>query len=254
MMSESHALTPTLEDYLETIARLVAREGAAHAKDIAEAVSVHISTVTTALRSLSEKGFINYAPYQAATLTEEGREMADRIVGRHEAISRFLSEILLVGEKLAEENACRMEHVLDREVMEHLSLFARFVRECPRTGDDWLDRFRYFLEHNGSPPKDEEAMKDWLGRFQQKLEHRKEKERVNKMTLDKLKAGRRGKIVKVGGGGPVRRRIVDMGVVKGTPVEVVKVAPLGDPIEVKIKGYSLSLRKEEAAGITVEPE
>jgi len=54
-MSKAYTLTPTLEDYLEAIGRLVARKGDAHAKDIAHAVSVHISTVTTALRSLSEK-------------------------------------------------------------------------------------------------------------------------------------------------------------------------------------------------------
>lgn len=73
-------------------------------------------------------------------------------------------------------------------------------------------------------------------------------------TLDKLKPGQRGKIVSVGGGGGLKRRIVDMGVVRGTPVEVVKVAPLGDPIDVKVKGYHLSLRKQEAASISIEAE
>jgi len=253
-MTDSHALTPTLEDYLEAIGRLVAREGAAHAKDIADAVSVHISTVTTALRSLAEKGFINYVPYQAATLTKEGQKAADRIVGRHEALSSFLSEILLVDRKVAEENACRMEHVLDAKVMEHLSLFARFVRECPRAGEDWLERFRYYLEHDGKPPKNDADMKKWLGEFRQKLEHHGEGDEEDMVTLNNLGAGRKGKIVKVKGGGALRRRIVDMGVVKGTPVEVIKVAPLGDPIEVKIKGYNLSLRKEEAADITVKPQ
>ncbi|MFY9375583.1 MAG: FeoA family protein [Kiritimatiellia bacterium] len=53
------------------------------------------------------------------------------------------------------------------------------------------------------------------------------------------------------GAGPVARRIADMGVTKGSVVEVVRVAPLGDPIDVKIKGYHLSLRKAEAAGISV---
>jgi len=180
--------------------------------------------------------------------------VADRIVGRHEAIRRFLSEILLVSEQVADENACRMEHILDQEVMEHLSLFAQFVRECPRAGDDWLERFRYYLEHDGQPPKDDAAMKKWLGEFHQKLEHGREGDKKDMMTLNNLEAGRKGKIVKVKGSGALRRRIVDMGVVKGTLVEVVKVAPLGDPIEVKIKGYNLSLRKEEAADITVEPE
>jgi ferrous iron transport protein A len=72
------------------------------------------------------------------------------------------------------------------------------------------------------------------------------------MTLDRVKKGQQAKILKVGTMGPIRRRIIDMGAVSGTPVHVVKVAPLGDPIEIKIKGYSLTLRREEAAAIQVE--
>ena len=71
-------------------------------------------------------------------------------------------------------------------------------------------------------------------------------------TLDRLKPGKKASIVKVGSEGAIRRRMADMGMVRGTTVEVVKVAPLGDPIEVKVKGYNLSLRKDEAAAITIE--
>lgn len=71
--------------------------------------------------------------------------------------------------------------------------------------------------------------------------------------LDTLEPGRKGRIVKVTGHGPIRRRIADMGVVPGVVVEVERVAPLGDPLEVKLLGYHLSLRKEEASGISVEP-
>ena len=70
--------------------------------------------------------------------------------------------------------------------------------------------------------------------------------------LSDLKPGQRGMISRVGGGGQTHRRILDMGVVPHTEVEVERVAPLGDPIEVKIKGYHLSLRKEEAANVYVE--
>ena len=70
--------------------------------------------------------------------------------------------------------------------------------------------------------------------------------------LADLKPKERGKIVRVGGGGDIRRRILDMGVVPQTEVEVERVAPLGDPIEVKVKGYHLSLRRKEAANIYVE--
>ncbi len=71
-------------------------------------------------------------------------------------------------------------------------------------------------------------------------------------TLRDVKPGQKARIVKVGGLGAVNRRIVEMGFTPGTMIEVERVAPLGDPIDVKVKGYHLSLRKEDAAGITVQ--
>jgi len=70
--------------------------------------------------------------------------------------------------------------------------------------------------------------------------------------LSELKKGGRGKVVKISGGGSVGQRLMDMGLVTGSEVEMQGVAPLGDPIEIRVKGYNLTLRKEEAAGITVE--
>lgn len=70
--------------------------------------------------------------------------------------------------------------------------------------------------------------------------------------LSELEPKEKGKIVRVGGKGSIHRRLLDMGVVSGTSVEVVRAAPLGDPIEIKLKGYNLTLRKKEAANIQVE--
>lgn len=71
------------------------------------------------------------------------------------------------------------------------------------------------------------------------------------MTLRDLKPGEEGLVTRIGDKGPLRRRIMDMGVTPGVRIKVVKVAPLGDPIEVKLRGYDLSLRKDEAAQIEV---
>lgn len=71
------------------------------------------------------------------------------------------------------------------------------------------------------------------------------------MTLKDLKPGQEGKVVSIGEKGPMRRRIMDMGVTPGVIVKVVKVAPLGDPIEITVRGYELSLRKEEAENIQI---
>ena len=70
--------------------------------------------------------------------------------------------------------------------------------------------------------------------------------------LSELEPEEKGMIVRVGGRGSIHRRLLDMGVVSGTSVEVVRAAPLGDPIEIKLKGYNLTLRKKEAANIQVE--
>ena len=72
------------------------------------------------------------------------------------------------------------------------------------------------------------------------------------MKLWALKCGQTGRITKMEGMGPLKRRLMDMGVLVGEPVRMEKVAPLGDPLEVTVKGYRLSLRKKEADGITVE--
>ena len=71
-------------------------------------------------------------------------------------------------------------------------------------------------------------------------------------NLARLAPGDRARITAVGAVGPMRRRLMDMGVLPGEEVEVWKVAPLGDPIEVRIRSYRLSLRKKEAEGIAVE--
>jgi ferrous iron transport protein A len=72
------------------------------------------------------------------------------------------------------------------------------------------------------------------------------------MTLDELKPGQSGRITAIGVVGPLRRRLMDMGVLVGEEVKVIKVAPLGDPLEVSLKSYRLSLRRQEAQGLDVE--
>lgn len=74
------------------------------------------------------------------------------------------------------------------------------------------------------------------------------------MTLDLLKPGESGIITTVGGEGALRLRLLDMGIIPKTKVKVQKIAPLGDPIQLLIRGYDLTIRKEDAARIEVEKE
>ncbi|MGF6990988.1 ferrous iron transport protein A [Lachnospiraceae bacterium PM6-15] len=71
-------------------------------------------------------------------------------------------------------------------------------------------------------------------------------------TLKDVRPGQSVSVVKLRGEGALKRRIMDMGITKGTSVYVRKVAPLGDPVEITVRGYELSLRKEDAAMVEVE--
>lgn len=70
-------------------------------------------------------------------------------------------------------------------------------------------------------------------------------------TLDQVKPGQRVKILRMGGAAAANRRLVDMGLTSNTVVSVLRVAPLGDPVEIKVRGYNLLLRKAEARGVEV---
>lgn len=73
------------------------------------------------------------------------------------------------------------------------------------------------------------------------------------MTLNQLKIGQSAVITAVGGEGPLRNRLIDMGLIPHTKLTLRKVAPMGDPIEIRIRGYELTLRSDDAANISVEP-
>ena len=71
-------------------------------------------------------------------------------------------------------------------------------------------------------------------------------------TLNQVKVGETVKVTKIAGEGPIKRRIMDMGITKGVEIHVRKVAPLGDPVEITVRNYELSVRKADAAIIEVE--
>jgi DtxR family Mn-dependent transcriptional regulator len=144
-------LTSQLEDYLETIARLLQQQAVARATDIAVQMGVTRASVTSALRSLAEKGLINYQPYSQVTLTPQGAGLAAKIISRHQTLSAFLQEVLRVPPSQAEADACRAEHVLSPEVIERMGRFLGFLKECPRTSQAWRQAFEQFCQGGQSP-------------------------------------------------------------------------------------------------------
>ena len=138
-------LSESMQDYLEAILAIQEKNQVARVKDIAEKLDILKGSVTGALKNLAEKGLINYEPYSFITLTEQGKAIAGEITRRHRVIRDFLQCILLMEPEAADQNACRMEHAMDREAVNRLVAFIEYIYNCPRTGADWIDGFvRYF--------------------------------------------------------------------------------------------------------------
>jgi len=145
-MIQLEALSSNMEDYLEAIFHISKKKQAARAKDIADRVQVNKSSVTGALRSLSDKGLINYAPYDIITLTARGKKLALEIVRRHEALRDFFVNILLIDKAEAEHAACKVEHEVSKNIVDRLISFVEFMEICPRGGQKWLKGFRRHCE------------------------------------------------------------------------------------------------------------
>lgn len=135
IMEKGAPVTSVLEDYLEAILNLCRYDSAARSRDIAESLNVHKSTVTAALKTLGQMELINYAPYEAVTLTPTGRQVAEDVARRHAALRDFFVDVLKVDEGMAEKAACGMEHSVPREIVERLADFAIHMRGCPRLDD-----------------------------------------------------------------------------------------------------------------------
>lgn len=145
-MATSNKLTASQEDYLEAIFHISEEKMAARAKDISLYLDVRASSVTTALRNLGKMELINYAPYDLITLTKKGQRVAKEIVRKHNALQRFLVNVLGVSPEEADDAACKMEHSIPKQIVERLIKYSEYVETCPKGGITWESGFGYYCK------------------------------------------------------------------------------------------------------------
>ena len=105
-------LTASLEDYLEVICNYTNLDKSVRAIDISKKLNVSRASVTEALKKLANKGYINYGRYDTISLTENGKEIANKVISKHTVLQIFFEKILGLSENEASENACKIEHVI----------------------------------------------------------------------------------------------------------------------------------------------
>lgn len=137
-------LSASLEDYIEVIYNSIKYNESVKAVDIARALHVSRASVTEALNRLSDKGLINYGRYQTITITDMGVKIARDVVNRHSSLSSFFENILGAAPSDAEENACRIEHIISAELLDRVEAYLKFAQDNPKLVENFKE---YYLEY-----------------------------------------------------------------------------------------------------------
>lgn len=119
-ITDSKNMTASLEDYLEAVLVLSQKETSVRLTDIAAFLGVSKPSANRAVNTLTQRGFLEHETYGDITLTPGGETYAASVLHRHKLLKHFLIDSLGVNEETAEEDACKMEHVMSSETIEKL--------------------------------------------------------------------------------------------------------------------------------------
>jgi DtxR family Mn-dependent transcriptional regulator len=175
-MCATEAISESLEDYLEAMFHIIAEKQFARPRDIAGRLHVTGPSVTGALRTLAEKGLVNYAPYDVITFTPEGRRRAAGVVRRHEALRDFFIRVLGIDETEADEVACRMEHTVSTAVHKRFVKFIEFMDKCPLAGTLWAEGFAHYCEDSDAADDCSRCIASCLERVRERKPRHREEE------------------------------------------------------------------------------
>ena len=231
-------LTTNLEDYLEAIYQIAAENHVARSMEIADRLKVKRSSVTVALRSLADKGLINYQVRSYVTLTEEGAKVARCVVKRHTILNNVFTKILGLDTDESDKAACAMEHGMTSEVCRKMTALLRAHEDSEALAAELSKKVRTSLKQIDC---------EKAGGCDATPTHEPEL-----YDLNVFKPGEQGIIAKITGSGALAKRLREMGITRGQKMSVVRAAPLDDPIQVKVRNFNLSLRREEAGLILLE--
>jgi DtxR family Mn-dependent transcriptional regulator len=235
-MTDAGTITPAMQDYLKTMLSLSESMDEIRVTDIASMLSLAKATVAQGIDHLKKHGLVIQEKYGPVELTATGKQVAREVRWRHGKLKQFLIDVLAVDPKIAEKDACLMEHVVSAHTMSRLMKYLETFEGAQALKDITSNvNTGISVQNRAETTQAKDAAE---------IKHVK--------TLNQLKIGEYGKVLRIASGGPLKKRLLDMGITTGAEIQVKGFAPMGDPLKIKIKGYNLSLRKEEASQIFIE--
>ena len=215
------AVSSRIEDYMEEIFALEIEGVAPTVTELAARTGVSKPTVVAALKRLSDDGLVLHEHYGDLSLTDRGRELALAIYRRHEHLTFLFSEMFGIGKDRSEAIACAMEHELDERSEGRILAFAEFFFDARRNQEPWVRRMERFISNPSSLPR----------------------------PLSLLKAGERGRVVRLTCPGGLRGRLLEAGLTPGA--DVVMLRRTGASVLCEVRGVEMELEKIHALTVWI---
>ena len=233
-------MSNSTEEYLEAIYNLSQNGQTATTSAISKRLNIAPASATEMLRKLADEEYVNYSPYQGATLTSKGLSIGERITRKHRLLERFLHDTLKIGNDKVHAEACAMEHALSDEAERALCQALKVPDKCP---DDAKTIPPCNLDFSSC-----QECKEWGEDNFEAVQKRK----TNVVALSSLKEKQQGTIAFIRGDNRVLRRLNDMGLTPGTRIAINRIAPLKGPVEVTVRGRKLAMGDDIVSNVFIE--
>jgi DtxR family Mn-dependent transcriptional regulator len=218
--------TEQLEEYLESILDIEEKDGIAKTSAIARCMKVAPASVTEALQTLADKGFVHYEPYKGATLTGPGREMARKVKRRHRLLEVFLSDVLHINQEKVHDEACKMEHTISDETECALCKMLKAPARCP---------------HGSLIEACDRKVESCSACLAEKVPATGCTRDEPLIPVTALQPGQKGTIAFIRGDNSVVQRLTDLGLTIRTEIKLVRKAPLLGPVEIGVRKTKLAI-------------
>jgi len=229
-MESIYNLSHSLEDYLEVIWDLEEINTVARVKDISERLDVKRSSVTIALRTLSEKGLVNYEPYSVITLTAEGRRVGSEVRQKHNLLRTLFTDLFDIDLVTANTSACLMEHGVTAKIKNKLQLFLKVLEQDNSLRTEILNRMEGLSDEELAEVTELPLL----------------------IGLDNLKVNDEGVIHQILGDSTIKKNLHDLGILTGQVIHVISIDEKSGDITIQLENRTLSVTENDAYQILVE--
>lgn len=240
-------LSESQQDYLKIVLDLINEKKVARTKEIAHRKGVSMPSVTEAMQKLSQENYVQYSAREFIELTPKGEEAAHRLTSKYAFLKHFLVDVLGIQDEIADKDACKLEHHLEKSTLDRFILLYQFLTECQKNDKRTINLFRECIDAAEGDYYRDPACKSCF--VASNFPHTYGEKTIHTL-LSKLNRGQKGRVIMLGPDSEIRLSLIDKGLLPGSEFHVEENGDVNRPFVVQTDGCLIEL--DEAAAKMIE--